>query len=394
MGVREGAVGAVSSGRGGFAMTESLHGWFAGRRVLLTGHTGFKGAWLAAWLREAGAHVTGFALAPDAGLSLYRDADIARDIDSHYGDVRDAGAVARVVRNSRPEIVLHLAAQSLVRRSYREPAETFDTNVMGLVHLFEAVRATDSVQAMVIVTSDKCYENREIVHRYREDEAMGGYDPYSASKGCAELVTSAYRRSFLASADVRVASARAGNVVGGGDWSTDRLVPDLMRGAHEGKVVALRHPEAVRPWQHVLEPLRGYLTLARALVERTDVSEGWNFGPVARDTVAVEEVVRLLAAHWPRVRTTIDRPADAPHEAGLLSLDADKAAQRLGWEPVLGLDECMEWTANWYREFFDAPGRAASLVADELARYAARCADTMATAPTTRSTAPRPALSC
>jgi CDP-glucose 4,6-dehydratase len=352
----------------------TLRQWFAGKRVLLTGHTGFKGAWLSAWLLDAGADVTGLSLPQnDRVPSLFRDAGLIRDVHSYSGDIRDARVVQGVLSESRAEIVLHLAAQSLVRRSYNDPVGTFDTNVMGLVNVCEAVRQRSDVHALVVVTSDKCYENREAVHRYREDDPMGGYDPYSASKGCAELVTAAYRRSFLAASGTQVATARAGNVIGGGDWSDDRLVPDLMRAAARNKAVSIRNPDAVRPWQHVLEPLRGYLQLARALTDghHGACAEGWNFGPVEADAVPVRDVVAMLQQHWPSVRMVHERDANTPHEAGLLALDASKAAARLDWTPVLGLPQALEWTARWYREFFDGERAASALVADELARYAA-----------------------
>ena len=361
----------------------ALRKWYAGKRVLVTGHTGFKGAWLTAWLRDMGALVTGLSLPPSDGEpSLFHDARLAADIDSRVGDIRHAGVLERVVRETKPELVLHLAAQSLVRRSYRQPAETFETNVMGLVNLFEALRQSAGVRAVMVVTSDKCYENREQVYRYREDDPMGGHDPYSASKGCAELVTAAYRRSYFARAGVHVGSGRAGNVIGGGDWSEDRLVPDLMRGAARDQPVLIRNPDAVRPWQHVLDPLHGYLLLTRALAERGEsFAEGWNFGPSEDDAVPVREIVAMLQHHWPRVRIVEERADNAPHEAGLLALDATKAAERLGCLPLLRLPQALAWTAAWYREFFAGSASASGLVAADLARYESLALDAGGTAP-------------
>lgn len=349
----------------------ALRPWYAGRRVLVTGHTGFKGSWLTAWLRDMGAKVTGFSLAPEFGeRSLFHDAHVADGVDSCIGDIRDREAIAGVLKAAKPEIVLHLAAQSLVRRSYREPATTFDTNVMGVVNLLDAVRAADCVQSVVIVTSDKCYENAERDHRYREHDPMGGHDPYSASKACAELVTASYRRSFLSSEAVPVATARAGNVIGGGDWSQDRLIPDLMRGAERDQPVAIRNPHAVRPWQHVLEPLRGYLLLAQALSDvGAPFAEAWNFGPAPSDARPVAEIVAMLQQEWSRVQIVLERSADAPHEAGLLSLDASKAAERLGCEPRLPLPTALEWTASWYRDYFADPTSAAALIQRDIVRY-------------------------
>ena len=345
--------------------------FFAGRRVLLTGHTGFKGAWLALWLQRLGATVTGLSLPPEDGRpSLFTDAHVGDGMDSQFGDIRDVALVQRVVADARPEIILHLAAQSLVRRSYRSPIETFSTNVMGTAHVLDAARNATNLQAVVVVTSDKCYDNREQSHRYREDEPMGGHDPYSASKGCAELVTSSYRRSFFDGNGALVASARAGNVIGGGDWAEDRLVPDLMRAAARGASVALRFPQATRPWQHVFEPLRGYLMLARALCERApNAASAWNFGPAARDARRVSDVVDMLQRTWPAVRVHQETQSVEFHEAQRLELDASRAQRELGWSPILPLDDALQATAEWYRNYFVSPSGVATRVTDELHAY-------------------------
>ena len=324
--------------------------FYRGKRVLVTGHTGFKGSWLSLWLQGAGADVSGFALAPPTEPSLFDLARVGRDMRSEIGDVRDEGRVARFVAEVGPEIVFHLAAQPLVRESYDRPVETFATNVMGTAHVLEAARRAGTARAVVVVTSDKCYENREWVWGYREDEAMGGHDPYSSSKGCAELVTAAYRRSFFASGPTAVASARAGNVFGGGDWAKDRLVPDAMKAFVEGRPLLLRNPSATRPWQHVLEPLDGYLALAEALYNEGDAfAGGWNFGPREEDARPVREVVESLVARWGDGASWGLEPGSQPHEAHSLRLDCSKARARLGWRPRLDLETGLRWTVDWYR---------------------------------------------
>ncbi|MCB9987188.1 MAG: CDP-glucose 4,6-dehydratase [Rhodospirillales bacterium] len=329
--------------------------FWRGRRVFLTGHTGFKGGWLSLWLRHMGAEVTGYALAAPGEPNLFTVADVARDMNSITGDVRDAAVLARAMRDARPEIVIHMAAQSLVRLSYAQPVETYATNVMGSVHLFEAVRASPGVRAVVNVTSDKCYENREQDYAYREDDAMGGFDPYSSSKGCAELVSAAYRNSFFPVADyarhgVAVATARAGNVIGGGDWAVDRLIPDMVRAFGAGEAVVIRAPDAVRPWQHVLEPLAGYLTLAQALyASGPEFAQGWNFGPDAQDARPVGYIVEKMAGLWGDGATwTLDARAQ-PHEAHLLTLDSGKAHEKLGWRGVWTLDAALERIVAWHK---------------------------------------------
>ena len=330
--------------------------FWRGKRVFLTGHTGFKGAWLSIWLQKLGADVTGFALAPDRGRNLFEESGIAASMTSVIGDIRDAAALTDAMAGAKPEIVIHMAAQALVRLSYEQPVETYATNVMGLVHLFEAVRATKSVRAVVNVTSDKCYENREWVWGYREDEAMGGYDPYSSSKGCAELVTAAYRRSYFhpenyASHGVALASARAGNVIGGGDWAPARLGPDILRAIENKVPVKIRHPNAIRPWQHVLEPLSGYMLLAQRLHEDgPKFAEGWNFGPSDQDAQPVQWIVERLTGMWgDGASWEPDSAADHAHEAHHLKLDCSKARQRLGWSPAWDLEEALRRIVEWQK---------------------------------------------
>lgn len=325
--------------------------FWIGRKVFLTGHTGFKGGWLALWLSKLGAEVHGFALAPQQSHNMFETCRIEKRIAGHaIADIRDAPTLLRAMTAAQPEIVLHLAAQPLVRASYADPVDTFSTNVMGLVNVLEAVRATPSVKAVVNVTTDKCYENREWVWPYREDEALGGHDPYSSSKACAEIVTSAYRRSFLATVGVNVATARAGNVIGGGDWAAERLVPDFLRALDAGKGLTIRSPNATRPWQHVLEPLSGYLTLARRLVEDdgANAAGAWNFGPYEADAQTVEWIVRYLCSRTPNVRWMLDQ-AHQPHEANVLRLDSSKAKKELGWRPRWRIDDALERTLAWHR---------------------------------------------
>jgi len=324
------------------------------RSVFLTGHTGFKGAWLALWLAGLGARVSGYALPPATTPSLFALAGVRDALSGHHlADVRDAAALARAVREAEPEVVFHLAAQPLVRLSYREPVETWGTNVMGTVNLLEAVRHCPSVKAVVVVTTDKCYENREWLWGYRETDGLGGHDPYSASKAAAELVADSFRKAFF-SAGVHgggplLATARAGNVIGGGDWSQDRLIPDAARAVAEGRSLRVRNPRATRPWQHVLESLRGYLLLAeRLLAGDAGCADAFNFGPDPTGNVAVAEVLSRLAAQWQGLSWEVAAATDAPHEAGYLYLDSAKARRMLNWEPVWSLDEALARTASWY----------------------------------------------
>jgi CDP-glucose 4,6-dehydratase len=320
--------------------------------VLLTGHTGFKGAWLALWLQSLGARVTGFSPGVPTQPSLFELARVEEGMASIEGDVRDATAVAAAIDDTAPEIIFHMAAQSLVRRALAEPRETYETNVMGTVNVLDAVRLHgEGVGVLVNVTSDKCYENPESEAAHAEDDPMGGADPYSSSKACAELVTSAYRGSFFEGAGAtRVASARAGNVIGGGDWGADRLLPDMMRAALAGDEVRIRNPESVRPWQHVLNPLSGYLLLAQSLWDSPEHTGGWNFGPAEDDVRQVAWVVERTAELWPgELRWSLDRGAH-PNEARYLKLDSSRARERLGWRPPLSLAGGLEATVAWYRE--------------------------------------------
>lgn len=328
--------------------------FWQGRKVLITGHTGFKGAWLSLWLQRLGADVVGYALAPPTSPSLFELARVGEGMRSHLKDIRDLAALTTVFEQEKPEVVFHLAAQALVRPSYEDPVLTYGTNVMGTVHLLEAVRRTDSVRAVVVVTTDKCYENREWVWPYREDEPMGGHDPYSNSKGCAELVTAAFRASYFSAPGdrpVAVASARAGNVIGGGDWARDRLLPDIVRGVLAGETVHIRNPTAVRPWQHVLEPLSGYLLLAEHLVkEGESFARAWNFGPADTDAQPVGWIVERMAELWREMRWT-QGPGPHPHEAHTLKLDSSLARTRLGWQPLLDLGRALEWVVEWSRVY-------------------------------------------
>jgi CDP-glucose 4,6-dehydratase len=325
--------------------------FWRGRRVLLTGHTGFKGAWLALWLQSLGARVTGFSAKATTQQSLYELARVGEGVENVEGDVRDAEAIAAAVAAAQPEVIVHMAAQSLVRRSFIEPRDTYETNVMGTVNVLDAVRRNvEGVRVILNVTSDKCYENREWEWGYREVEPMGGHDPYSSSKGCSELVTSAFRRSFFSDPDgVRLASARAGNVIGGGDWGEDRLVPDIMRGALADELVRVRNPNSIRPWQHVLNPLSGYLLLVQALWDSHEHAAGWNFGPADEDARPVGWMVERLGELWPaKLRWAFD---DGPHshEARYLKLDSSRARGRLGWRPPVGLDTALSSIVEWYR---------------------------------------------
>jgi CDP-glucose 4,6-dehydratase len=348
-------------------------GFWNGRAVLITGHTGFKGSWLTLWLTRLGAKVTGFALEPNTEPSLYRL--MFNDKATQFGDIRDLDALRACFASARPQIVFHMAAQSLVHPSYRDPVGTYSTNVMGTVHVLEAVREMDSVEAVVIVTSDKCYDNKEWHWAYRETEAMGGHDPYSNSKGCAELVTSAYRASFFGTTTKRrcwIASARAGNVIGGGDWSQDRLIPDIVRSFGRSRPVELRRPHSIRPWQHVLEPLSGYIRLAERLAseEGSAFAEAWNFGPPDEDCRPVSYIVDKLAASWGNDASWFLTDKPQPHEAAFLKVDASKARARLGWNSRLRLDDALTWTAEWYRAQLDGKA-AAALTAAQIERYEA-----------------------
>lgn len=334
--------------------------FWSGKRVLITGHSGFKGGWLSLWLQMMNAEVIGYSLPAPTNPSLFDVARVEEKIDSIIGDIRDLNHLQRVIKAHQPEIVFHLAAQAIVRASYEDPLNTFDSNIMGTVKLLEAVRLADCVRAVVVITSDKCYENREWCWGYREIDIMGGFDPYSSSKGCVELITSAYRRSFFhrqckdSNTETGIATARAGNVIGGGDWGIDRLVPDIMKSFMGGKPVIIRHPQAIRPWQYVLEPLRGYLMLAEKLCsEGHRFADAWNFGPDDSSSRSVQWIVDRLVTAWGdsaawQLDTTIN-----PHEAHYLKLDCSKARLELGWKPLVSLSQSLELVVQWYRAFYE-----------------------------------------
>ena len=336
-----------------------MHNLFEGKRVLITGHTGFKGSWLAIWLHRLGAEVTGVALDPGTPRDNFVLSGIGSRIKEDIrADIRDRAALEDIFRRCRPEIVFHLAAQPLVRLSYDIPAETYDTNVMGTVNVMEAIRAAGSTRVAVMITSDKCYENREQARGYCEEDPMGGYDPYSSSKGAAEIAIASWRRSFFNPADfgikhnTAIASARAGNVIGGGDWAKDRILPDCIRALEAGKPIPIRNPKAVRPWQHVLEPLGGYLLLAEKMWEHpSDYCEGWNFGPDASSIRTVREVAGKVVEHYGSGSIELAADSAAPHEAQLLTLSIDKARERLGWKPRMDLERSIGMTVDWYRRY-------------------------------------------
>jgi CDP-glucose 4,6-dehydratase len=356
---------------------------YTGRRVLVTGHTGFKGSWLALWLTKLGARVAGYSDRVPTSPAHFDVLNLGRRIDHHFGDVRDRPALLRVFETIQPDIVLHLAAQSLVRESYADPATTFETNVMGTVNVLECVRQTPSVRAAVIVTSDKCYRNVEWPWGYRETDTLGGHDPYSGSKGAAELVAFAYHHSFFnaglsvgpagpaSSASAVIATARAGNVIGGGDWAADRIVPDCVRAWARGEAVPVRSPEATRPWQHVLEPLSGYLTLGAALWRREPraVGASFNFGPNAATTQAVRELIDLLKQSWPGAESRTVAGDVSRREARLLKLSCERALAYLQWQAALTFEECVRMTGEWYRAYYDTPARAAALSETQIDRY-------------------------
>ncbi len=346
--------------------------FWRGRKVFLTGHTGFKGSWLALWLLSLGAKVAGFSNGIPTTRSLFDDAGVARDMIDIRADVRNLEALTTAVRTEQPSVVLHLAAQPLVRLSYDEPVETYATNVMGTVNILEAVRRSSDVELVLIVTSDKCYENREWIWGYRESDAMGGHDPYSSSKGCAEIVASAYARSYFGDGQgTRIVSARAGNVFGGGDWAHDRLLPDLVRGFEANTPVPIRHPGAIRPWQHVLEPLSGYLVLCEQAMARPELrSQGWNFGPSAAGEVTVGQLADMVCALWPRPDGWVDvSGGQHRHEAHFLTLDSTKARNLLGWRPRWSLDVALGATLEVYRTS-DTGDRLKDIVLRQIGRYA------------------------
>lgn len=332
-------------------MTDGINkDFWRGKRTLVTGHTGFKGSWLCLWLQVLGAELKGLALEPPTNPSLFEVASVAKHMDHSIVDIRDFEALSKLVVDFKPEIVIHMAAQPLVRQSYCQPIETYATNVMGTVHVLEAARACGSVKAIVNVTTDKCYENREWVWGYRENEPMGGHDPYSSSKGCAELVSNAYRSAFFKDSGIALATARAGNVIGGGDWATDRLVPDILRSLEKREPVLIRNPNAIRPWQHVLEPLFGYLLLAERLYTRGDAdAEAWNFGPRDEEAYSVQFIVEHLCERWGSDAAWALQPGNHPHEANFLKLDISKARQRLQWVPRWSLETALKHIVGWHQ---------------------------------------------
>lgn len=332
---------------------------YGNRKVLITGHTGFKGSWLLLWLKEIGANVIGYSLEPPTEPNLFESINLKDKITCLSGDIRNEESLTSVFEKYQPEFVFHLAAQSLVRRSYKEPKLTYETNVMGAINVLEAVRKIKSVRVCIIVTSDKCYENREWVYGYRETDPMGGYDPYSSSKGCAELVTTAYRKSFFNPEDygeihnVALSSVRAGNVIGGGDWGEDRLIPDCVRALSKKKTIVIRNPQATRPWQYVLEPLAGYLLLGALMYEEgAKYSDAWNFGPNDEAMLTVEKLVKLVIKYWGCGSYTVDTLTH-PHEAVFLKLDISKTRTLLGWKPIYNIYESIKRTVNWYKTFYN-----------------------------------------
>jgi CDP-glucose 4,6-dehydratase len=324
---------------------------WAGRRVFLTGHTGFKGGWLALWLKHLGAEVRGYALDPANIPNFMEAAGVAGALEDIRGDIRDAACLDKALLEFAPEVLFHLAAQPLVRLSYDDPILTYETNVIGTARVLDAVRRSSSVRAVVSVTTDKCYENKEWLWGYRETDTLGGYDPYSSSKACAELVSAAYRQSYFAKNKIALATARAGNVIGGGDWAVDRLIPDLVRGFQQGKPVSIRKPGAIRPWQHVLEPLRGYLTLAEKLLgdDASRYATAYNFGPSEDDARPVEWIADRMAEAWGDGAAWFQDGDPGMHEAGYLKLDASRARAELGWAPKLDLAQALDWSVRWYR---------------------------------------------
>lgn len=340
-------------------MVDLFDNTYKGKRVLVTGHTGFKGSWLSIWLHELGAEVIGVGLNPYSGKDNYVLSGIGQKIEVDIrADIRDGEKIKEIFAKYQPEIVFHLAAQPLVRLSYEIPVETYETNVIGSINIMEAARVTDSVKAVVMITTDKCYENKEQIWGYRESEAMGGYDPYSSSKGAAEIAINSWRRSFFNPADygkkhhIAIASARAGNVVGGGDWAKDRIVPDCIRALESNKPIEIRSPKAIRPWQHVLEPLSGYLLLAhKMLQEPTKYCEGWNFGPRMESVTPVWDVATMLTKYYGQGEMRDVSDPAAPHEAKLLMLDISKARFRLGWEPRTDISQCLSLVADWYKRY-------------------------------------------
>ena len=343
--------------------------FWKGRRVFVTGHTGFKGSWLCLWLHEIGAQVKGFALEPPTTPSLFKEARIAELVESETGDIRDLESVTKSIHDFQPDILIHMAAQPLVRYSYDAPIETYAVNVLGTAHVLEAAKNCKSIKSVVSVTTDKCYENKEWVWAYRENEPMGGHDPYSSSKGCAELVTASYRKSYYEDSHIGLASARAGNVIGGGDWALDRLVPDILRAFEKNQPVVIRSPDAIRPWQHVLEPLSGYLKLAQALYQDPrSYAEGWNFGPNEDDAKPVSWILDQMVGSWPGSSWKLDQSAENPHEANYLKLDISKAKSKLHWRPIWSLSETLSQIVSWHKNWISGKDMQKTSI-DEISKY-------------------------
>ena len=328
-------------------------GFWQGKRVFLTGHTGFKGSWLSLWLVSLGVSVKGYALSPPTSPSLFNEAKVDSIIDSQIGDIRDQDALHESMTEFNPDILIHMAAQPLVRHSYDAPIETYEVNVIGTAKVLEVARSCPNLKSIVNITTDKCYENDERAEGYKEDDPMGGYDPYSSSKGCAELVASSYRRSFLQDQGVGLASVRAGNVIGGGDWADDRLIPDILRSFEKKEPVVVRNPKATRPWQHVLEPLSGYLILAQKLYkDQEKYAGGWNFGPNDQDAKSVDWILNKMTLKWPNSSWKLDKNSN-PHEASFLKLDIAKAESRLNWKPVWELSHTLEKIIEWHQAWLN-----------------------------------------
>ncbi|MGL4108632.1 CDP-glucose 4,6-dehydratase [Clostridium sp. LP20] len=326
---------------------------YRNKKVFITGHTGFKGTWLSLWLKELGAELLGYSLEPNTEPSMFKLCNMENNITSVIGDIRDSEKLEKTIVEFKPDIIFHLAAQPLVRLSYRDPKNTYETNVIGTLNVYEAARKCSSVKAIVSITTDKCYENKEWSYGYREIDPMGGYDPYSSSKGCAEILTSSYRNSFFNELGVGIASTRAGNVIGGGDWAEDRLIPDFVRAVSKDETLFIRNPMATRPWQHVLEPLSGYLWLGASLLhDKEKFSSGWNFGPNYNDILSVEAILNLAISSWGKGRYDFDKSLQ-PHEANLLKLDISKAMAELKWQPVYNVEAAVKNTIDWYKKYYD-----------------------------------------
>ncbi|MCK5473594.1 MAG: CDP-glucose 4,6-dehydratase [Planctomycetes bacterium] len=339
------------------------------KTVLITGHTGFKGGWLALWLKQLGAKIYGYSLEPNTKPNLFESAKINRIVSSTINDIRNEKKVFEAVKKCKPQIIFHLAAQPLVRQSYSDPLETYQTNVLGTANILQAIRKVNSVSAFVCITSDKCYENKEWIWGYGENDHLGGFDPYSSSKACAELVTAAFRNSFFADSKTAIASARAGNVVGGGDWADDRIVPDCIKCWQSGKIVNIRYPKATRPWQHVLEPLSGYIMLAQKLCKNPKFAQPWNFGPEDENIIPVAKLVEILAEKWKQKAKWKISTKKHPHEASLLKLDCSKAKTLLDWKSCWDIEKTVEKTVDWYKCYYEKSGDIAEFTAKQIAEY-------------------------